>query len=276
MLLHAAIGDAYGAGFEFADRSKIDTLNTLVRYERHPLFDSIFKTYTDDTQMALAIAELLVEGAEWTTENIADKFVAVFKRDPRHGYAKRFYQLLSEVQSGEELLAKIIPKSERNGAAMRAYPLGLLKTEQEILEKTAIQARVTHTTESAVQAAQAIALMSHFYQYQKGDRLQLPEYLADYQSITWRSDWMEEVGMDGVQTVNAVLTVLQQETQLSAMLLKSVAFGGDVDTVASLVLAIACQHPEVEDDLPQWLFDELENGLYGRDYLMNMDKKLLL
>jgi len=85
MLLQGAIGDAYGAGFEFAPMEKISQDNTISRYEPHPLFPEIHGKYTDDTQMSLAIAELLISGAAWTPENIAQKFVECFKRDPRRG-----------------------------------------------------------------------------------------------------------------------------------------------------------------------------------------------
>lgn len=274
MILYAAIGDAYGAGFEFASREKIEGQNTVSQYERHPLYERIYKRYTDDTQMAIAIAELMLSNKEWTAENVAQYFVAVFKRDVREGYAKRFYQLLTEIESGAELLERIVPKSVRNGAAMRAYPLGLLKEEAEILEKCRIQAMVTHHTQPAILAAQAVALISHYYCYQKGEKAHLLTYLADIQDYRWQGNWVGEVKTDAIQTVEAVLTVLLQENSLKTMLQKSVAFGGDVDTVASLALAIAYWDNAVERDLPSFLYNELENGAYGRDYIDGLDRDL--
>lgn len=277
MLLHAAIGDAYGAGFEFAERAIIDKENDLTHYRTHPRYESIYKKYTDDTQMALALAELLIEQKELTRENIADKFVEVFKRDVREGYASRFYNFLISINSGAELLEKIIAKSERNGAAMRAYPLGILKTESEIIEKNTIQMAITHNTEVAKIASEAIALTSHFFIYNKGNRSQLIEYLNDIQHQKWLANWQNEVTMNAIETVEAVLTILtsKNETSLKNMLLKSVNFGGDVDTVASLTLAIGSQMENVDKDLPSFLFDELENEQFGRDYLIQMDKQLI-
>jgi len=43
--------------------------------------------------MSIAIAEALVSGDPWTPENLADRFVAVFKRNPRNGYSHHFQQL---------------------------------------------------------------------------------------------------------------------------------------------------------------------------------------
>ncbi len=274
MLLHGAIGDAYGAGFEFAPMEKIRQYNTISRYEQHPIFPEIQGKYTDDTQMSIAIAELLINNIAWTPENIADKFVECFKRDPRRGYAKRFYQFLTEIKDGAELLQKIHPKSERNGAAMRAYPLGILKDELEIKTKCRMQAGITHQTEKAMKAAEAIALTCHFFIHKKGEKDDLGMYLSDIQQYKWNTDWDGEVGVDALQTVEAVLTVLEQETTLTNMLKRSVNFGGDVDTVASLTLAIGSLMPSVQNDLPKFLYDDLENGAYGRDYMRKLDELL--
>ncbi|MFK7948133.1 MAG: ADP-ribosylglycohydrolase family protein [Saprospiraceae bacterium] len=282
MLLQGAIGDAYGAGFEFAERAIIDKENNLTHYRVHPRYKSIYKKYTDDTQMALALAELLIEQKDLTRENIADKFVEVFKRDVREGYASRFYQFLLSINSGAELLEKIIAKSERNGAAMRAYPLGILKTASEIIEANSIQMAITHNTEVAKIASEAIALTSHFFIYNKGTQQHLKEYLSDIQHQNWSLDWQGEVTMNAIETVEAVLTILtcpeisgKNETSLKNMLLKSVNFGGDVDTVASLTLAIGSQIENIENDLPKFLFNELENAAFGRDYLIGIDKQFL-
>lgn len=54
----------------------------------------------------------------------------------------------------------------------------------------------------------------------------------------------------------------------------SVDFGGDVDTVASLSLAISSLDSSVVNDLPKFLTDELENGEFGRDYIIKLDNQL--
>lgn len=274
MLLEGAIGDAYGAGFEFADIATIKAKNNLSQYEIHPLFSAIHKKYTDDTQMAIGIAELLIENLNWTATSIADKFVEVFKRDPREGYAKRFYSLLRNVNSGAELLAQIQPNSERNGSVMRAYPIGILADEADVLNKAKLQSQITHDTPNAIIAAQAIALAAHFFIYKKGTKSQLIDYLYSLQNMHWRTDWTGEVEVNAIDTTQALFTVLMQENSLKNMLKKSVDFGGDVDTVASLALAIGSLDPNTEKDLPRWLYDEIENNTYGKDYIQNLDNQL--
>lgn len=68
MLLELAVGDAYGAGFEYADAQMVLQYNNLSRYVRHPRYRLKRGCYTDDTQMSLAIAETIVAGEPWVPE----------------------------------------------------------------------------------------------------------------------------------------------------------------------------------------------------------------
>lgn len=275
MIFEGALGDAYGAGFEFADRDVIDRQNNLSQYIPHPRFQTIYKKYTDDTQMALAIAELIIDRAEWTPLTIADKFVEVFKRDPREGYSRRFYSLLTQARNGAELISLIDPESIRNGAAMRAYPLGALRDINEVKEKAAIQAAITHNTQAGISSAQAVALMSFFTFHKVATLKYLPDFLLEHQKMKWSNTWTGEVQINGLQTVEAVLTVLSRNKEsMRSILIDSINFGGDVDTVASLSLAIASNASEVRQDLPQWLWDDVENDTFGIDYIKSIDEKL--
>jgi ADP-ribosyl-[dinitrogen reductase] hydrolase len=60
------------------------------------------------------------------------------------------------------------------------------------------------------------------------------------------------------------------------VLKNSIAFTGDVDTVATIAMAAASVSSRIcaNEDLPPWLVDGLENGQYGRDYLIDLDKQL--
>jgi ADP-ribosyl-[dinitrogen reductase] hydrolase len=54
-----------------------------------------------------------------------------------------------------------------------------------------------------------------------------------------------------------------------------VAYGGDVDTVAAIALAAASCSRDVTQNLPAHLADALENGAFGRDYIVALDARLL-
>lgn len=281
MLVELAVGDAYGAGFEYADPEFVAAHNTLDGYVQHPTHRSIRPgQYTDDTQMTLAVAELLVSGGPWTAQRLAEQFVRAFHRDRREGYAGRFYQLLCEVGDGAKLLSRINPRSEKSGAAMRAGPVGLLPTVSDVLHHAAAQARVTHDTPAGIEAAQAAALAVHYCHFELGPmslvgRWVDRELLAQGGAGGWSRPWRGKVGAQGRMSVRAALTAMTTSSSLREILRTSVAFTGDVDTVATVALAAASRSPEISRDLPHVLLRDLENGPYGRGYLWDLDARLL-
>lgn len=274
MILELAIGDAYGAGFEYVDETVVRNFNNLSEYRKHQKYNIGNGRYTDDTQMSLAIAELLVEGAEWTTLNIANKFVEVFKRDPREGYAGRFYQFLQEVKTGEEFLQRIHPESDKSGAAMRATPIGFLPDIEQVINYATIQAKLTHDTPLGINAAVASALMSHYFIYSLGKKENLGSFLESHVEGDWNQPWVGKVGDKGYMDVRAAVTAINKENSLSGILKRSIDFTGDVDTVATIALGAAANSREIKQDLPENLVRDLENGTYGRDYLIELDRKL--
>jgi ADP-ribosylglycohydrolase len=277
VLVELAIGDAYGAGFEYADRAFVARHNTLQNYVQHPTHSGILPgAYTDDTQMTLAIAELMISPAEWSPANLADGFVRAFHRDPREGYAGRFYQFLQEVHTGTEFLGKIKPDSDKSGAAMRAAPIGLAPTPADVMRLSAIQARVTHNTPDGVASAQAAALAVHYCHFNVGPLSKVAEWV-DTQIPTggWSRQWRGKVGSKGRMSVTAALTALSGNTSMSKLLQACIAFTGDVDTVATIALAAASRSTEYTQDLPSVLLTNLEDGEFGHSYLKALNARLL-
>jgi ADP-ribosyl-[dinitrogen reductase] hydrolase len=274
MLLELAIGDAYGAGFEYANRQLIRQFNDLSRYFQHPRHSARPGQYTDDTQMTLAIVESILSGEDWTPLNLAGRFVEVFKRDPREGYAGSFHAFLRRSYSGEQFLRDIIPDSDKSGAAMRAIPIGIFPTIPEVIEKSTIQAAITHNTPDGIRAGVASALMAHYFIYGLGTKNHLGEFIETHVEGEWADPWHGQVGSKGWMSVKAAITAIHHHDNLSAMLRACVDYSGDVDTIATIALGAASCSSEVAQDLPQVLIDGLENVNYGRDYLVGLDAQL--
>lgn len=274
MLLHLAIGDAYGAGFEYAPAERF-AANTLAAYVQHPKHAIPPGSYTDDTQMSLAIAEAIVEDDPWTPESLAARFVDVFKRDPRDGYAGGFHRLLQSVKDGAELLATLRPDSDKSGAAMRAAPIGVFPDIAEVIERSRVQAAITHNTPDGINAAVAASLLAHYFLHDLGPRGDLGRFLEAHVPGDWSARWSGEVGAQGWMSVRAAITALQDSDRLGTILKQCVDYRGDVDTVAAIALAGASGSLAFIDDLPAALMAGLENGGYGRDYLRALDRRLL-
>jgi len=275
MLLELAIGDAYGAGFEYVDAEMIRRQNDLSRYVKHPKHHIQPGFYTDDTQMSLAIAEAIVSGEPWEPASLAERFVKVFQRDPREGYATGFSHFLRQVHDGEQFLKEINPTSEKSGAAMRAAPIGVYPTISLVIERCTMQAAVTHNTPGGINAAVAAALMTHYFLYHLGSKSELGSFLENYVPGCWAAPWTGKVKSEGWMSVQAAITALCGCSAMSELLKTCIQFSGDVDTVAAIALAAGSCSAEIAQDLPAHLFDELENGPYGRDYIRLLDRQLM-
>ena len=275
MLLELAIGDAYGAGFEYVDREMIRQHNNLSCYVKHPRHNIQPGSYTDDTQMSLAIAETIVSGEPWKPTVLAHKFVEVFQRDPREGYATGFYHFLLHVRDGEQFLRNIRPTSEKSGAAMRAAPIGIYPTLSLVIERCTIQAVLTHDTPNGINAAVAAALMTHYFLYNLGPKKELGIFLEEHVRGHWATPWTGKVKSQGWMSVQAAVTALLRSDTMRELLKTCIQFSGDVDTVAAIALAAGSCSTEIAQDLPVHLIDALENGQYGRDYIRLLDTQLM-
>lgn len=277
MLLEGAVGDAYGAGFEYADHMIIEPHNNLSGYIRRKSGEPLrVGWYTDDTQMSLAVAEAIVSGEPWTPENLADRFVNAFHRDPRRGYAHGFYDFLTSVRDGAEFLSKIGGHSDKSGAAMRACPVGVYPTADEVKARCTVQAKLTHDSPDGIAAACAVALASHYCLYSVGPKAELGKWLeTQVPTHQWSDPWRGHVGSKGWMSARAAITAVIEHDSLSAILRACIAYKGDVDTVATIALSAAAHSREVVNDLPQVLLDGLENSTYGYDYIAALDKRLL-
>jgi ADP-ribosyl-[dinitrogen reductase] hydrolase len=288
MMLELAVADAYGAGYETMDAKKIGSTNDLTYHRRFKSASISMGKYTDDAQMSIAVAEAMLERDEWTKLYLAQKFVDVFRRDPRKGYTGAFYNILTECQSGGDLLDKVHGDSRKGGGAMRAGPCGLYPNLEEVKERAYAQAKVTHDSTVGVMSASAAAFMVHYFVYDLGDKSYLREWMAHHQLPTTQlagklSDpqgefvvWEpgERVGNFGWSVVLAALTAIERTDSLSECLKQCVAWGGDTDTVATVAIAAASWSKEMAKDLPVGLIDKLENKRYGKDYLIELDNKL--
>jgi ADP-ribosyl-[dinitrogen reductase] hydrolase len=283
MLVEMALGDSYGAPFEFIKPARAlacGLVNDTKTYQHHPEFSLGGGRYTDDTQMALAISELMLESPDGLDAKVlADRFVSTFKRDERKGYGSRFYDLLMEVNDGAELLERLKPDSARSGACMRAGPIGLYGSTDMVFAQAKLQASITHNTPEGIMAAQAIAMMTHFFVcYRQGDTTSVPAPLGSWleqyvPGYDWSKDWTGPTTVMAIPCAHAAITAVKNGKSYRQVLEQCIAFGGDVDTIAAMAM-FAVSLTDLPNDLPLELYENLENGTYGREYLMGMDARL--
>jgi len=287
MFVEIALGDAYGCGFEFAKPEILSIRkNDLSEYYPHNLPGHLPPgSFSDDTQMSCAIAEALLEYDRWTPESLAERFVICYKRDPRNGYSRALQGILDSVTSGKELLATLIPTSNKCGAAMRSCPLGTIKDENEMLRKARIQAKITHDTPEGIFSSCAIALATHYFFHKNGTKDGLWEYLKNHpfpenMPEVWTEMWPDKTNVtsDAIPCIKAAISAVVKSNSFSECLMRCIDYTGDVDSVSAMALGIASVIPnenEMKSDFPEHLISGLENGKYGFNYLRNLDRLLL-
>ena len=150
-----ALGDAVGemafSGFgEAALRRRIAESSTLV--------------YTDDTAMAIGLAESIAQVGRVDQEHLGDTFRANFNREPWRGYAAgppTVFRMVERrgipyVDAARGLFGG--QGSFGNGAAMRVAPLGLfLYGGADLYEQVRLSATVTHAHPIGIDGAAVLA-----------------------------------------------------------------------------------------------------------------------
>jgi len=292
MLLRIAQGDAYAMGYEYVKKKDapglLDEMLKLERFHRHPRFHTLAPgSYTDDTQQSLAIAQVIVARRnKASSHDFTDAFFECFKRDPRDSYSRPYQAILEEARSANHMRLLTSPLSDKNGAAMRAVPIGALPHVEDVIETSIVQAQSTHNSWGGVNSAIIVALMSHFALYDRRRLVDVLGYCGQFNEAVKLFDgpWKGPVGLSrsdkkglgvGMCTAWAVSTLLIEETSLTDIMKRLLVWGGDTDSVAAIAWGIASARYR-DEKLPKFLEDDLERGsLYGVDYLKTMGQALM-
>lgn len=284
IFLRIAQADAYAAAVEYVklpqNQALVDEALTFERYLKHPTHSLNPGKYTDDTQMSIAIAELIIDKKDPSIYNFADYFLKTFKRDQRDGYARGFQKFLEETNSTEDFLKNIIPTSEKNGAAMRATPIGMIKDVKEVIEIARVQASVTHDSIIGTWGSIATALMSHFAHYIDDDLKWIDTYVdsfmpKEYSFLKLRGKTFEGKITNCESTILAVKDSIINCGSLMDILKQIIVWGGDTDSAAAIAWGIAsARYPE--EDIPVFMEAALEPyGKYGVDFLKSLGASLI-
>lgn len=296
-LLATSIGDAAGRPFEFNTREFITKNNTFpILGYKHRIGEKEtgIGTFTDDAQMSLAIAEQMIAKVQTRDLSYAHRFIEAYRRDPRGGYSRRLTTAMNgaidlEIDidnrwnekriRAEHFLKNVKPQgASSNGCVMRTIPIGLLSDPSEVEHRSIIHCAATHSSLFAIQATIAVSLTAHYFYH----NIQEPftQWLAGRIGIeacrTIAESHMnkEEMPCDAMKTASFSIKTAMKEKSMSKALHSCIEIGGDVDSLAAIVMGLMSLKKGVVNDLPKILYDNLENGSYGRDYMKLIDARL--
>jgi ADP-ribosylglycohydrolase len=160
-----SIGDAFGDRIFFEFRTFQADVFDLPLAQR-PLPAGRW-SYTDDTQMALSIVEVLTQYGHIDQDALARSFGNHFERG--RGYGTAMYDLLPQLRAGHSWRSAAPALfggkgSFGNGAAMRVAPLGAYFADDlpTVIDQAARSAEVTHTHPEAIAGAVAVAIAAAY------------------------------------------------------------------------------------------------------------------
>lgn len=290
-LLGLAIGDALGGKFEAqsaeAIRARFPSVAQLIAYPQEEIW------YTDDTQMAIGLAEALVERGEVVEETLCRAFVANYT--PSRGYGRGARVVLDAMEEGrdyQKIAESYFPGgSYGNGAAMRVAPVGLLFRDdhKRLWEQARLSALPTHTHSLGIEGAQllalAVALSSATDRFNRdiffmqllgactseeyrakitaGAQVQSPDDLAAV------GNQIEALHSTPTAIASFALTPDSFESTIGNVIL----LGGDTDTLAAMAGALSGAYLGATR-LPAHLIGLLESSPKGRDYIRQLARRL--
>ncbi len=155
MAVGAAIGDALGMPLEFGPKRAPGDFVTELLDGRLPA-----GSFTDDTEMALALAESLLTHNPLDPADLAHRFVDWMQADPPDiGIHTR--NVLERIKSGEpwdeavEAVRTARPESAGNGSVTRSWPVVLAHWDDldNLLVDSWTQSRITHPHRECLQAS---------------------------------------------------------------------------------------------------------------------------
>jgi ADP-ribosylglycohydrolase len=139
--------------------------------------------WTDDTQMATALVEVLFEHGRIDQDLLAQRFAE--KYEPHRGYGIGAHRLLEELRAGKpwESASRGLFGGEGslgNGSAMRVAPLGGFFADDldRVVEEAARSAEVTHAHPEGVAGAVAVAVAAALLGQSAGQPLDSLAFLA--------------------------------------------------------------------------------------------------
>jgi ADP-ribosyl-[dinitrogen reductase] hydrolase len=154
LMLGAAIGDALGMPLEFGAPRPLNALCRDMIRGRLPA-----GTFTDDTEMALAVAESLLAHSPLDGKDLVNRFVTWYQFNPPD-VGVHTAQVLDLVNRGltwqdaSERVQQDNPSSAGNGSLMRTWPIAVARHEQPglLIAESRLQSQITHAHEDCVNA----------------------------------------------------------------------------------------------------------------------------
>ena len=270
-----AIGDALGAPIEFADRG---TFEPVISYRSGGRFNLPAGAWTDDTAMALCLAQSLIEKNGLDNEDLLNRFCdwAANGSNTSTGIAvgigQNTLRVLGDFRRNGYLEA--LPfgtKNDGNGSLMRLAPVACFAKDniEEAVVLAGLQSKATHASHHAEQCCQILAeLLCYLINgkplmwavKQTHNRPSNNEInMMMHRNMVDESEDDIKSGGYVVNTLHAALWSNLTTNSFESAVLKACNLGDDADTtgaVAGQIAGAMCGYSNITQDLKDGLKEE--------------------
>jgi ADP-ribosyl-[dinitrogen reductase] hydrolase len=255
-LVGLAVGDALGAPLEFSSRREV--------HSRFPqgLRDMIASSwrgkgeYTDDTQMALLIAESLLEQKGFVPRDLARRFELWARTAPDVGLQTRAVVTMARyLQDPESCAARYYADrpddSAGNGALMRCAPVALfcLHSLEQLVELSRASSRLTHCDPKAQSSSVILNawIRAAVCEGVRDGRREALALIKENERFTWdrlmhiENYKEEDIASSGytVHTLEAAAWSFLTTDSYEEAVVRAANLGEDADTTAAVCGALA-------------------------------------
>jgi ADP-ribosylglycohydrolase len=257
-LLGLAAGDALGTTLEFSIPGRFDPIDDMVGGGPFRLEPG---QWTDDTSMALCLAESILE-AGWDPVDQLRRYCR-WMNDGHLSSTGRCFDMGRTVLSalgrfertGEPYCGSTHPNSAGNGSIMRLAPVALrfAHDRDQAIARAAESSRTTHTAATAVDACRYLAalIVGALEGRSKGE-LVAADYFTDAETLeigviaagSFRAKEPPEIRGSGyvVESLEAALWAFHRSSSFEEGSLLAVNLGNDADTTGAVFGQLAGAH----------------------------------
>jgi ADP-ribosyl-[dinitrogen reductase] hydrolase len=252
-LLGLAVGDALGTTLEFAVRDTHPPLTDIVGGGPFRLKPG---EWTDDTSMALCLADSLIARGGLDQRDLMEQFVRWW-REGHNSHNGRCFDIGSTtrealnrfLQTGDPIAGSTDPNTAGNGSVMRLAPVALRWAGDPSQAIAAARAQSV-TTHAAPAAVEGCALLTEILveAIATGDKAAVLRHrsasepsIAAIAAGSWRGKDRDAIRSSGyvVHTLEAALWCVERSDSFSEAVLLAANLAGDADTVAAVTGQIA-------------------------------------
>ena len=270
----SAVGDALGAPFEFLPpgsyraRFPQPVLGDTGEMCGGGPFNWRRGEFTDDTQMAIALGQSIVECGRFDADDVWSRFQTWRRSAKDCGILTGRVLSQPDWVNAAEIAHNATGRSGANGALMRVTPVALAwcgADEETLMTVARAQAALTHFDSAAGWGAAIGAALIRRAVLGEDPIAALPEVVAQVDSdnrerfatmldASWEPNRAEDPSNGSVWTCLAqAVWAVRHNDRFEDVLVAAIDLGGDTDTVATVAGAIAGARNSVQAIPSRWL-----------------------